>query len=188
MPFSALQTYIVNNLSHVLWWHWMLMGILSIGVVVFLLHGKVNSLYGAVVLGLVAFVGLVLMDATVLIRNRRIVPHGSGYNIKIGLNRLFHGSEFARAECVSNIAVFIPIGFFLAEFLASLSSKRLGIGRRIGYSVLVGFGLSLCIECLQLILHVGFFELMDLILNTSGAFLGACLSLMMRAMLGIKKI
>ena len=84
MPFSALQTYIVNNLSHVLWWHWMLMGILSIGVVVFLLHGKVNSQYGAVVLGLVAFVGLVLMDATVLIRNRRIVPHGSGNTIKVG--------------------------------------------------------------------------------------------------------
>lgn len=187
MPFSALQTYIVNNLSHVLWWHWVLMGILSIGVVIFLFHWKENSLYGAVVLGLAVFVSLVLLDAAVLIRNSGIVPHGSGYTIKVGLNRLLHGSEFARAECVSNIAVFIPIGFFLMEFLASFSSKRLGTWRQIGYTVLAGFGLSLCIECLQLILHVGFFELMDLILNTSGTFLGACLSLMMRAIIGIEK-
>ena len=41
---------------------------------------------------------------------------------------------------------------------------------------LAGFGLSLTIECLQLLLHVGFFELTDLVMNTVGAFVGALVS------------
>ena len=38
---------------------------------------------------------------------------------------------------------------------------------------LAGFGPSLTIESLQLLLHVGFFELTDLVMNTVGAFVGA---------------
>ena len=72
---------------------------------------------------------------------------------------------------ISNIAVFVPFGFFLSEFLAS--AKRLRPGRRFWLATLAGFGLSLCIESLQLLLHVGFFELTDLVLNTVGTFVGA---------------
>ena len=37
---------------------------------------------------------------------------------------------------------------------------------------LAAFGLSLCIECLQLVLHVGFFEVTDLVMNTVGGGVG----------------
>ena len=41
---------------------------------------------------------------------------------------------------------------------------------------MAGFGLSLCIECLQLLLRVGIFELTDLVMNTLGEFIGALIS------------
>ena len=41
---------------------------------------------------------------------------------------------------------------------------------------LAAFGLSLCMECLQLVLRVGFFELTDLALNTVGGGVGALFS------------
>ena len=47
---------------------------------------------------------------------------------------------------------------------------------------LVAFGLSLCIECLQLVLKVGFFEVTDLVMNTLGGFVGALISM------GVRKV
>lgn len=67
-------------------------------------------------------------------------------------------------------------GYFLA------SGKRLRARRRLGLAALVGFELSLIIECLQLLLHVGFFELTDLVMNTVGAFVGALISV------GVRKV
>ena len=61
--------------------------------------------------------------------------------------------------CVTSQYIF---GYFPA------SGKRLRARRRLGLAALVGFGLSLTIECLQLLLHVGFFELTDLVMNTVG--------------------
>ena len=52
------------------------------------------------------------------------------------------------------------------------------------YSTLAGFGLSLCIECLQLLLRVGFFELTDLVMNTLGAFVGVLISTGLRKVVG----
>ena len=49
---------------------------------------------------------------------------------------------------------------------------------------LAGFGPSLTIECLQLLLHVGFFELTDLVMNTVGAFVGALISAGVRKVVG----
>ena len=72
----------------------------------------------------------------------------------------------------------IPFGLFLSEFLAS--AKRFSVGRRLGLATLAGFGLSLCIECLQLLLRVGFFELTDLVMNTLGAFAGAGVAIIVR--------
>ena len=50
---------------------------------------------------------------------------------------------------------------------------RFELNWRIGWATLSGFGLSLCIEFLQLMFRLGFFELTDLVLNTVGTFLGA---------------
>ena len=96
-------------------------------------------------------------------------------------NRIFHGNVWGWTQIFSNLAAFIPFGFFLSESLAS--TKSFFPGRRLGLVTLAGFGLSLTIECLQLLLHVGFFELTDLLMNTLGGFFGACLSLLGRAAL-----
>jgi len=72
-----------------------------------------------------------------------------------------------------NTAVFAPFGFALGVFLRSTG---VGLWRCLRQVALVAFGLSLCIECIQWALHVGIFEVTDLVLNTVGARMGAILS------------
>lgn len=173
---STLQSYISDILSHIPWSHWVVMGVLALALTGILLLWKKSSTYGAIMLGLTVFVGLFLLDAAVVVRYLGVVPHGSGIDLKVDLDRLFHPVGQRQAELISNLAVFIPFGFFLSEFLAS--AKRFSAWRRIGMATLCGFGLFLCIECLQLLLRVGFFELTDLVMNTAGAFIGAGLALL----------
>lgn len=95
-----------------------------------------------------------------------IMGHATGHNLTLDFTRMFRKSGQGPVETLSNIAVFVPFGFFLGEWLAS--SNRTGSWRRVGLVTLAAFGLSLCIECLQLVLHVGFFEVTDLVMNTVG--------------------
>ena len=52
---------------------------------------------------------------------------------------------------------------------------------------MAGFGLSLYIVCLQLLLRVGIFELTDLVMNTVGAFVGALISAGVRKVVAGRK-
>ena len=63
-----------------------------------------------------------------------------------------------------NVVGFMPFGFFLP-----VVSRR---GRRPHNAVLLAFGLSLCIETVQLVFKVGSFDVDDLLLNTIGGILG----------------
>lgn len=66
---------------------------------------------------------------------------------------------------VGNIALFIPFGIFL---LLMSHKKQISF-----ISVFIlSFGLSLGLECAQLIFLIGTFDVDDLILNVSGAMLG----------------
>lgn len=96
--------------------------------------------------------------------------HATGHNLTLDFSRMFRKSGQGPVETLSNIAVFVPFGFFLGEWLAS--SNRTGSWRRVGLVTLAAFGLSLCIECLQLVLKVGFFEVTDLVMNTVGGGVG----------------
>lgn len=173
MFFSTLQTYIRGMLSSIPWAHWTVIGILSL--VITLLVRKKSSGYGAVALGISAFIGLFLLDSAVIIRYFGFYPHCSGSDFTMDLNRIFHSSGSSRVEVFSNFAVYVPFGFFLSEIIAT--TKHSGAWRWIGLATLAAFGLSLCIELLQLVLHVGFFELTDLVMNTLGAFVGAGVSI-----------
>ena len=170
--FSVLQHNIHDIFTIVPWEHWIIIGVLSLVVVILLLLWKRCSAYGSLSFGITVFVCLFLLETALVVRYCGLYPHGFGYTF--GIDRLIHPSIYGWAELVSNVIVFIPFGFFLSEFLAS--AKRIRIGRRMVYVTLAGFGLSLCIECLQLALHLGYFELTDLILNTFGAFVGVVLS------------
>ena len=175
MTESALQEYAHGILTHVPWEHWVVMGVVSLAMTVILLARKKSSVYGAIALGLTVFTGLVLLDTAVLIRHLGLLRHGTGHNLGFALDRLLHGSKDARSEVISNVIVFIPFGFFLAEFFASF--KRFSIGRQLGFATLASFSLSFLIECLQLVLKVGYFEVMDLVLNTEGGVVGTGVSL-----------
>ena len=182
MTGSALQTYARGILSHVPWTHWAVMGVVSLALTVILLIRKKCSVYGAIALGLTVFMGLFLLDTAVGIRYWGIMKHAAGHDLTLDFSRMFRKSGQGPVETLSNIAVFVPFGFFLGEFLAEASAvssagpesttKRLGAWRRLGRVTLASFALSLCIELLQLLLHVGFFELTDLVMNTVGGVIG----------------
>ena len=128
------------------------------------------------------------LDAAVVARIIRlggVVHHEMGVSLVDEYHRLTHGGRARQMEMLANFTVFIPFGLFLSEFLAS--AKRLSAGRRLGLATLAGFGLSLCIECLQLLLRVGFFELTDLVMNTLGAFVGALISAGLRKVVGERR-
>ncbi|MFA9463348.1 MAG: VanZ family protein [Velocimicrobium sp.] len=65
---------------------------------------------------------------------------------------------------VMNIIAFMPLGFILP----CISRKN----RKFLKILIVGFGLTLLIELLQLVLKVGCFDVDDMLLNTIGAVLG----------------
>lgn len=180
ISFSAILTFVGEVLAHIPWEHWAIIGLLSLALVVFLPILKKNSVYGAIALGISVFIGLSLLDSAVL--TRPPLP----YETKVGLETEFHrflvDGKNRWIEVLCNIAVFIPFGFFLSEFLSS--EKRFSVLRQIGYVSLTALGLSLCVESLQLILHVGYFELTDLVMNTMGAFIGAGVALAGRKVLG----
>ena len=174
MFLSTLQTYIRGILAHIPGMHWAVIGVVSLALAVSLAGRRKCSVYGAIALGIAVFSGLFLLDTAVGIRYLGIMRHSTGHNLTLDFSRMFRKS----VETLSNIAVFVPFGFFLGEWLASLN--RTGSWRRIGLVTLAAFGLSLCIECLQPVLHVGFFEVTDLVMNTFGGFFGVLISLGLR--------
>ena len=158
------------------------MGGVSLALTVILLIRERSSVYGAIALGLTVFMGLFLLDAAVVIRYLGITPHSTGHNLTLDFARLFQNGGQRHIESIANIAAFVPFGFFLAEFLASLNRTGTGSWRRVGWVVLAAFGFSLSIECLQLILRVGFFESMDLVMNVVGGGVGALFKMKIRTL------
>ena len=169
----SLAAYIHYILVLIPWWHWAVMGVLA--VVAFVLARRRRTVYGAVMLGITVFCGLFLLETTVVLRCCNLLPYFPGQSFRVALVDLFNGSKARRTELFSNFAVFVPFGICLAESLATAKRRR-GFWRRTGWGTLGGFALSLCVECLQWVLGVGFFELTDLVLNTLGAFAGATLA------------
>ena len=134
------------------------------------------SAFGAIALGVTVFLGLYLLDALALVRFGSHPVEHPGVDLGAEMRRIASGNEESLMLMLFNVAAFVPFGFFLAEFLASI--KRFSTGRWIGFVALAGLGLSLCIECIQLVLRVGIFEVTDLVLNTLGAFVGGSLTLL----------
>ena len=153
-----------------------MIGVFSLALTIYTLTRKKCSAYGAVALGLAVFIGMYLLDALALNRIGMEGARTTGIDLESEWHRLLYGGEENLMLMLFNAAAFVPFGFFLAEFLASM--KRFSTGRRIGLVTLAGLGLSLCIECIQLVLRVGIFEVTDLVLNTLGAFVGGSLALL----------
>lgn len=83
--------------------------------------------------------------------------------------QLFYNSrrlntEYKKDNLLGNLLGFAPVGFLLPLLLPWF---RKGV-----YVLLAGFLLSLCFETAQLVLGLGIFDVDDLILNTTGCFIG----------------
>lgn len=67
------------------------------------------------------------------------------------------------ANLLGNVAIFVPFGFFMP-----MASRY----RSFSLTTVYSFGLSLIVECFQLIFQVGTFDVDDLLLNTIGGAIG----------------
>jgi len=175
MSFSSFLTYFRVFTPHLPFEHWAVIVVLAVALTVFFAVRKRFSVYGCIALGIAVFLGLFLLDALALSRIGAERPWQPGFDFSGEYNRLVHGTEEHRVLMLFNGAAFVPFGFFLSEFLSEAGWAA--AGRRFGYAVLGAFGLSLVIECLQMVFRVGIFEVTDLVLNTLGAAVGAALAM-----------
>lgn len=74
------------------------------------------------------------------------------------------GTEAFLLNVVGNVVAFVPFGFFFP-----IVSRR---GRKWYNTTWFGFGMSFCIETIQLVCKVGSFDVDDLFLNTIGGVVG----------------
>lgn len=181
---SAFWKYLRTVNPHLPWQHWVVMGVLAFASAGIVRWRKKTTVYGAITLGLTVFICLYLLDSLVLVRLCGLVPvwYRTGIDLAAEYDLLLHGGPDRRVEMLANFLVFVPFGLFLSEYLSIM--KRLSAWSRLGNVVLAALVLSLCIEILQLVLHVGFFELTDLVMNTVGAVVGAGVSLVGRELHG----
>ena len=168
------QVYFREVFPNIPWVHWLVIGFLSLALTVFHLSRNKCLKYESICFGMTFFAIFFLIDTAVLIRLGDGLNHSTEFSLVAEYHRLVHGGVARRIEMLSNIGVFVPFGFFLSEFL--FATRRADAQHRLGYVVMASFGLSLSIECLQLILGLGVFEVTDLVLNTLGGFVGASLA------------
>ncbi|HVZ96366.1 MAG TPA: VanZ family protein [Chitinophagaceae bacterium] len=73
------------------------------------------------------------------------------------------------AGLVGNVVLFLPLGFFLRFFIPYKKTIIL----------CYGIAVSICIELVQLIFHLGVCDIDDVILNTAGLYMGilCCMTL-----------
>jgi len=81
--------------------------------------------------------------------------------ISVSIGRQLSLSQFM--NLYGNIAIFIPTGIIIS----------LLVKKKWSLSFIISFGISLILECMQLFLSMGSFDVDDLILNTSGGIIGA---------------
>ncbi len=182
VAFGSILSLIRSVFAHVPWGHWAVIGTVSLALTVVLLIRKRYSTYSAICFGLSVFLGLFLLDTAVGIRWGDGVKHMTGFSLSAEYHRIVLGGVARWTEMFANVAVFVPFGFFLSEFLST--TKRFSARRQIDRVALVAFGLSLCIETLQLVFRLGVFEITDLVLNTLGGFVGSLISVGLRKVVG----
>jgi len=182
MTISSIYHFAVETLALVPRTHWLVMGILSLAVAALSLIKKKTSVYGAIALGITAFISLLFLEMAVVVRYCGLVIYNLGVDFKLDLLRVLRCDKLGY-ETLYNIFLFVPYGFFFSEYLTE--TGQLGAWRKVGYATLAALALSMFIECLQLVFRVGLFEMTDLVMNVLGGFAGAMLAFLMRKLLNL---
>ena len=110
---------------------------------------------------------MLMLCSTVIFRETRTIPH-HGFHPFWHYEAFRQGKLLLLPELIMNILVFIPVGFVFC-----LAFRRI----KWWQSVIVGMGLSIGIELLQLIFKRGCADVDDVIHNTLGCLMGCCLYL-----------
>lgn len=106
-------------------------------------------------------IGYLWLPENQRVRELRLIPFVRFFNGRGWFAPLF--------DMVGNIMLFAPLGALLVV-----------VGVRVGRAVWAGFALSLSVEVIQFVFAVGRTDISDLIFNTLGAFLGACVASVVR--------
>jgi glycopeptide antibiotics resistance protein len=118
---------------------------------------KYNRIYKTLLLlYLIIVLWLTLIDRTPTYRRMMLAPFWEYRNLIFNNNHAFWFKQIT-----GNILMLMPLGFFLA--MRKISPKRI---------VMIGCGLSVCIELTQLVTARGLCEFDDVFNNTLGAWLG----------------
>lgn len=109
---------------------------------------------------------MIILFSTVIFRKTRSVAKFNYIPFRT-YNELIDGNPaFLLPQAVMNVLVFIPMGLLLKASFQSLKWWQL---------LLIGCGLSLTIELLQLFLHKGYCEFDDVMHNGIGCLIGIAL-------------
>lgn len=114
------------------------------------------------------FIAVMILFKTLFNRDIEVNPLAN----VIGVWGLYDNHGRFTTQMVENIVLFVPFVFFLFFFLEKTSKKRSDFLPVIGKSIAFSFLFSLTIEMLQLILHLGTWQLADLCFNTLGGLIG----------------
>ncbi len=115
-------------------------------------------IYAAVLLKLVVFKN----GFTANVRGINVIPFQFMIDL---LSKHMRFTVFIK-NVVGNIAVFVPLGIILSVLFSKIAVKKL---------IMRGFFVSLAIELIQLVFHLGICDIDDLITNTIGVIIGIAL-------------
>ena len=128
---------------------------------------KVNSRFRKV--SLLVFYTTMILFRTVLYRDIWENP----FSDVVGVWGLHNAQGELTTEILENIALFIPFTVILLWcYQKRILGQIVGFGKTLWKSTKIVFVFSLSIECLQLFLRLGTFQLSDLFYNTLGGFVG----------------
>lgn len=92
--------------------------------------------------------------------------------LSAGLSDVHIQSQAALEQIILNILLYMPLGY-----LIPLVIRPLGRNGNLGFVILIGFFCSLCTEIMQYYMHLGYFDVDDILNNTIGTIIGAILYL-----------
>lgn len=146
------------------------------------------------------FFGYLILNRTVIGRNTWVNP----WSNVLGEWSFFMEDGSLNIDFIENIMLFIPLGFMYnwayndSDFLSikkiisktntansqRQSNNKINIIKR---TLIGAFLFSLSIECIQLMLKIGIFQISDIFCNTVGGALGAIIYLLLKPFIGGKK-
>ena len=139
-----------------------------IGILIFIITWRMNKKKLLRIMLLYVYL-LILFGYTVFCR-AYWAETSYKFNIFWSYIEALKGNREALLSIELNVLIFIPVGFGIAALLKSKSNAMKVIN-----VLLWALGISFLIEELQMLRHIGYFELDDLVNNTIGGGLGCCL-------------